>query len=64
MKCPFCDKQINGLTGLQEIKNFMTHLNSQTRGCKKNPKKDTTKHPFFYGTSMQEALEIRANSGQ
>lgn len=59
------------MTGLQEIKNFMAHLN-KPRGCKNNPKRvviqaSRTGKPIVTQieiTDMQEALEIRAKSGQ
>lgn len=71
MKCPFCDTEINGISGLQEIKAFMEHLNSRT-GCKKNPKRDvfvnlgnkSKKIIHIEPTDMAEALEIRAKSRQ
>lgn len=71
MTCPFCNKHIPGITGLQEIKNFMSHLNTKN-GCKKNPKRETLvniinpkKKIIIVGyTDMQEALEIRAKSNQ
>jgi hypothetical protein len=66
MNCPFCNKEINGLTGLHEILKFKKHLTT----CKKNPeryarlnKKGILKEVPKPATLLQ-ALEIRANSGQ
>ena len=52
MVCPFCHKDVYGLTGLQELQKFQKHLNK----CKKctEPKPIT----------MSRALDIRAESGQ
>jgi len=65
MNCPYCNKQIEGITGLQEVSKFQKHL----RSCKKNPDRiklvvtSTGNMETAYQTLL-EALEIRANSGQ
>lgn len=66
MNCPYYNKIINGMTGLQELQKFQKHLNN----CKKSPHnrieisgsgkmlvKDNA-------VDMNQALEIRHNSGQ
>ncbi len=66
MKCPNCSKEIRGLTGLQELKKFQKHLQT----CRKNPKRQTlvdedgNTSVFVQPTTLLEALDIRANSGQ
>lgn len=66
MDCPYCKKDIYGMTGLQEIQKFQKHLVK----CKKNPKRkvlvdeDGSMYTSTPYTGMEEALEIRANSGQ
>lgn len=66
MNCPYCDKYIPGITGLQEAQNFSKHL----RKCKKHPDRQTLadedgklkqQNP---PTTLLDAVEIRANSGQ
>lgn len=65
MKCPYCNKEIFGWTGLQEAQKFQKHLNR----CRKNPAncvlsdgKRTVMTPKNH--SLLDALEIRAESGQ
>lgn len=66
MECPYCKKDIYGLTGLQELQKFQKHL----RKCKKHPDRkiivteegsliDQKPNP-----SMMDALNIRHDSGQ
>ena len=65
MKCPFCNKQIFGATGLQEVQRFQKHLN---KWCRKNPDNNLTdgKRTVSLGKTydMNDALEQRAKSGQ
>jgi hypothetical protein len=67
MTCPFCKQTVYGLTGLREIQNFQDHLNKK---CRENPKRKTIIDPrgnlvtIVASTSMEEALTIRADSGQ
>ena len=66
MNCPYCNKLVHGMTGLQEIQKFQKHLKT----CKKNP----TRHSYMDAegkikyinntVDMIDALNIRANSGQ
>jgi hypothetical protein len=67
MNCPYCEKTVFGMTGLQEVRNFEKHL----RTCRKNPANIVL--PDAGGKSvlmplwrqnLMEALEIRADSGQ
>lgn len=68
MNCPHCDKQINGMTGLQELQKFHKHLHK----CKKNPNRVVMKVEAENGSTkltigrqtMMDALNIRADSGQ
>lgn len=64
MNCPYCNKQIFGLTGLIELRNFQKHL----RKCKKKDKPVVSPSgnviPACESTDMLNALEIRANSDQ
>lgn len=65
MNCPYCNKDINGLTGLIELKKFQKHL----RTCKKHPDRIEIKTPdgkmvLQPHTSMMDALNIRHDSGQ
>lgn len=65
MNCPFCQKQINAMTGFQELHKFKTHLNR----CKKNPDRVmvvSEKGNILNGTktTFMDALNIRAESGQ
>lgn len=64
MKCPFCNKQIFGFTGLQEAHKFQKHLNR----CRKNPDNTLSdgKQSVSLGKSynLNDALEQRAKSGQ
>lgn len=65
MNCPYCDKYIPGLTGLQELTHFQSHL----RTCKKHPDRQI----IVSSSGMREenppatllkALDIRHESGQ
>lgn len=66
MKCPYCNKYIHALTGLQELQKFQNHL----RACKKHP--DRVKIVDSEGNlrqqtpnpDMNQALKIRHESGQ
>ena len=67
MNCPYCNKQINTLTGLQEIEKFRKHLVK----CKKYPNRVILPRNEFGDPSVNltivsitEALEIRAACGQ
>ena len=66
MKCPYCNKDIYGLTGLQELQKFHKHL----RKCKKNPELKTVitsegdLKKINPNPSMMDALNIRHDSGQ
>jgi hypothetical protein len=64
MNCPYCNKEINGLTGLQELQKFQKHL----RTCKKKDKPVIAPNGSLVdaceSTDMLSALNIRANSGQ
>lgn len=66
MNCPYCGKEIYGMTGFQEILAFNKHL----RKCRRNPGnvvisdgKRTAVTPIKDQT-MLDALKIRAESGQ
>lgn len=65
MNCPYCNKEINGLTGLMELQKFQKHL----RTCRKHPDRQMkvserglslTNPPV----SLLNALDIRHDSGQ
>lgn len=66
MKCPYCDKEVYGFTGLQELLNFQRHM----RRCRKSPFRQTVVNrrgeiavknkPI----ELDEALMIRHESGQ
>ena len=66
MDCPYCNKFIQGWTGLQEAQNFSKHL----RKCRKYRcmaeigDKDGKPgvRPEFVG--LMDAVELRAKSGQ
>lgn len=65
MNCPYCTKEINALTGFQEVQKFQKHLIKY----KKNPDRHTYKTTsgkvvFVEYISLRDALEIRAASGQ
>lgn len=66
MNCPYCEKQINGMTGLQELQKFHKHL----QACKKHPDRKTIVtsegelKKQVPNNSMMDALNIRAESGQ
>lgn len=66
MKCPYCERRVRGVTGLQELQAFQKHLPR----CRKNPNnivlsdgRRTVVVPLKRQT-MNDALEIRAESGQ
>lgn len=66
MNCPYCQEDIYGMTGFQEILEFNKHL----RKCRKNPGnivisdgRQTVVTPIKDQT-MLDALNIRAESGQ
>ena len=58
MKCPHCDKEVHGMTGLQEIQAYQKHL----KKCKKFLKVDGGPHEPH--NNMLHALSERAGSGQ
>ena len=66
MKCPYCNKEIYGMTGLQELQKFHKHLPK----CRKNPanKKVVTPDGNIENrkdnSTMYDALQLRHNSGQ
>lgn len=66
MKCPHCNKEIYGLTGLQELQKFHKHLPK----CKKNPANKIVVNDWGEleklkdNSTMYDALQIRAESGQ
>jgi len=66
MNCPYCQKRIPGMTGLQEAQAFRKHLPR----CRKNPNnialtdgRRTAVTPI-QDQSLVDAVEIRAGSGQ
>jgi hypothetical protein len=66
MNCPYCSKDIYGLTGLQEAQAFQRHLGK----CRKNPNnivlsdgRKTVVSPKRC-QNLMDALSIRADSGQ
>jgi len=64
MKCPYCGKTIFAFTGLQEAQKFQKHLNR----CGKNPDNTLSdgKQTVSLGKryNLNDALEVRAKSGQ
>ena len=66
MNCPHCNKNIFGLTGLQELKKFHKHLPK----CRKNPANKKVVTPdgeliqIKDRSTMMDALNIRHESGQ
>ncbi len=66
MDCPYCKKDIYGLTGLMELQKFHKHLSK----CRKNPKNKTVVSTdgslvkVKDNATMYDALQIRAESGQ
>ena len=70
MNCPFCNRRIDAMTGLKEIIKFQKHLVN----CKKNPKRKMVVNNGYDAAklfinmtpfpSMEEALKLRAESGQ
>lgn len=67
MNCPYCNKLVYGMTGLQEALKFEKHL----KKCKKNPnlvriKDDETGVEIVVNRKggLLNALEARAESGQ
>jgi hypothetical protein len=70
VKCPYCKKDIYGMTGLQELHKFEKHL----RRCRKNPANKVLKVGgevrggktivISGNQTFADALRIRADSGQ
>lgn len=66
MDCPYCKRNIYGMTGFQEARAFEKHL----RKCRKNPNNivlsDGRKTAVVpqRPQDLMAALEIRADSGQ
>lgn len=65
MNCPYCNKRVPGMTGLQELQNFQKHLGQ----CKKNfrnlPLSDGRKTVITpHRHTLREAMAIRHQSGQ
>lgn len=66
VQCPFCQKNVPGLTGLQEAIAFQKHL----RTCRKNPNNIVLRDKFRVAVvpkreqDLRETLDIRAESGQ
>ncbi len=66
MNCPYCNRRIEAMTGLQELQKFQKHLNK----CKKSPHsqivvdEDGDFKIKENAVDMGKALEIRHNSGQ
>lgn len=66
MKCPYCEREIFGMTGLQELQKFHKHLPK----CKKNPNNKTlvnTEGELVKVTdksTITDALKLRHESGQ
>lgn len=66
MNCPYCNKRIPGMTGLQEAQAFQKHLPK----CRKNPnnvslsdgRRRVTVADRKY--DLMDAVKIRAESGQ
>lgn len=66
MNCPFCQKRIFGMTGLQEAQAFRKHLPK----CRKNPnnvslsdgKRRVTVADREY--HLMDAVKLRSESGQ
>lgn len=66
MNCPYCQREVFGWTGLQELQKFEKHLAK----CRKNPAnivltdgRKTVVTPTRI-QNINDALEIRAESGQ
>jgi len=62
MKCPYCKREINAWTGLQEAQKFEKHL----RKCRKSPYNIVIEGvvTILRPLSLRDALDIRAESGQ
>lgn len=66
MNCPYCQKHINGLTGLQELQKFNKHL----RVCRKHPDRKIMVGPTGDlkkenpPSDLLNALNVRFDSGQ
>ena len=66
MNCPYCNKEIYGMTGLQELQKFQKHMNT----CRKAPTRrsvvtdDGEIKEVNKPVSLNQALDIRAESGQ
>lgn len=60
MNCPFCNKKVPGITGLQEAQAFAKHLNT----CRKNPENYITdgERRVCLGKrfDLSDALRLRA----
>lgn len=66
MNCPYCQRDVYGMTGLQELQKFQKHL----ARCRKNPNNivltdgiKTVVTPIR-NQNLNDALEIRHDSGQ
>ncbi len=66
MNCPYCNKSIVAITGFQEVSKFQKHLQK----CSKHPDRKVYvsdgggMNKVNPSTSLLEALEKRADSGQ
>lgn len=64
MNCPHCQKLIHGWTGLMELQKLQKHLNK----CRRNPENPLTDGKLVVRLGKQfnlnDALRIRAKSGQ
>lgn len=66
MNCPYCERQVDGMTGLIELRNFQRHLAK----CTKNPNNIVLREGWRIVVTpkthqdINEALKIRAESGQ
>lgn len=62
MICPYCNRQVYGMTGLQEIDAFRKHLPK----CRKNPNNEVVGKKVFPRKfeGITDALRIREESGQ
>lgn len=65
MTCPYCQREINAMTGFQEVTKFQRHLSK----CRKNPRNIVIRDGRRVavgarGVTLLDALKIRADSGQ
>lgn len=66
MNCPYCDRRIDAMTGLQEVAKFRKHLSK----CRKNPMNivmsdgERTVVVPKEDQGLLDALRIRAASNQ